>query len=67
VSEQQSIEGAEVPVWGVGAISKVIGRTERATYHLLEKGAVAGSQRVGGRWSLLPSIFRASFQNGIAA
>jgi len=67
MSESQSIEAPEIPVWGVGPISKVIGRTERATYHLLEKGAVAGTQRVGGRWSMLPSVFIASFKKGIAA
>jgi hypothetical protein len=67
MSEQQSIEFAEVPVWGVEAIAKAIGRTERAAYHALEKGYVPGAQRVGGRWCLLPSVFRASFQKGIAA
>jgi hypothetical protein len=37
------------PVWGVTEISKLLNRTVRQTYHLMENGHVDAS-RVGGRW-----------------
>ena len=36
-------------VWGVGALSKEIGRTERQTFYLLENGRLP-ARKVGGRW-----------------
>jgi hypothetical protein len=36
-------------VWGCKAIASVIGRTERATFHMLEKGELPARQ-VGQRW-----------------
>jgi hypothetical protein len=36
-------------VWGCKAIAKVIGRTERATFHMLEAGDLPARQ-VGSRW-----------------
>lgn len=36
-------------IWGCKAIAKAIGRTERATYHMLETGDLPGRQ-VGNRW-----------------
>jgi hypothetical protein len=36
-------------VWGCSAIAEVIGRTERATFHLL-KNQLLPAKRVGGRW-----------------
>ncbi len=35
--------------WGVDEIAKAIGRTERATFHLLAKGQLP-ARKVGGRW-----------------
>jgi hypothetical protein len=37
-------------VWGCKAIAKVIGRTERATYHMLETGELPCCRQVGQRW-----------------
>jgi len=37
------------PVWEVEAISKILRRTPRQTYHMLQAGHVDAS-RVGGRW-----------------
>jgi hypothetical protein len=54
-------------VWGVENIAKVIGRTERATFHLLEKHGIPGAQRLGGRWCMKPSVFRKSFEQGAEA
>ena len=36
-------------VWGCSEIARVIGRTERATFHLL-KSQLLPAKRVGGRW-----------------
>lgn len=36
-------------VWEVGNIAKVIGRTERQTFHLLNSEALP-AKKVGGRW-----------------
>ncbi|TMJ91109.1 MAG: DNA-binding protein [Alphaproteobacteria bacterium] len=46
-----SIEETTAPdlVWGCAAIAEVIGRTERATFHLL-KSQLLPARRVGGRW-----------------
>ena len=36
-------------IWGCSAIAEVIGRSERATFHLL-KSQLLPAKRVGGRW-----------------
>jgi hypothetical protein len=36
-------------VWGAGAIAKVIGRSERSTFHMLASRLLP-AKRVGGRW-----------------
>jgi hypothetical protein len=36
-------------IWGAQAIAEAIGRTERITFHLLEKGEIP-AKKVGGRW-----------------
>lgn len=51
MSDYESREHLEV-IWGVPAIAKAIGRTDRATYHLLDQGALAGARKVGGRWCI---------------
>jgi hypothetical protein len=37
-------------LWGVRAISKAIGRSERATFHLLERRQLKCAHKVGHRW-----------------
>lgn len=44
-------------VWGCKAIAKAIGRTERATFHMLEKGTLPGARKVAGRWCFSPGLF----------
>jgi hypothetical protein len=46
-----SVESNEAPdlIWGATAIAKVIGRSERATFHLLENQLLP-AKRIGGRW-----------------
>lgn len=36
-------------VWEVAEIAKVVGRTERQTFHLLTTGSLP-AKKVGGRW-----------------
>jgi len=36
-------------VWGCTGIAKIIGRSARATFHMLEKGELP-AKKVGGRW-----------------
>lgn len=36
-------------VWGIDAIARLIGRTERQTYHMLRAGNLPAKQ-VGNRW-----------------
>jgi hypothetical protein len=45
------IEATEVSdlVWGARDIARVLGRSERSTFHLLESGHLP-ARRVGGRW-----------------
>jgi hypothetical protein len=45
------IENEDAPdlVWGASAIAKVIGRSERSTFHLLSNELLP-AKRVGGRW-----------------
>jgi len=44
----KKMESADL-VWGGEEISKVIGRTARVTFSLLEKGEIP-AKKVGGRW-----------------
>jgi hypothetical protein len=39
----------DTPIWGARKIGEVIGRSERATFHLLENGLLP-AKRVGERW-----------------
>ena len=36
-------------IWGVSAIAKIIGRTDRQAFGMLEKGLLP-AKKVGGRW-----------------
>lgn len=36
-------------VWGASAIARAIGRTDRQTFHMLDRGMIP-AKKVGGRW-----------------
>jgi hypothetical protein len=36
-------------IWGASAMAQIIGRSARATFHMLETGELPG-RKVGGRW-----------------
>lgn len=46
MSQQGSETGL---VWGAKEIAKIIGRTQRVTFTLLDKGELP-AKKVGGRW-----------------
>lgn len=49
-------------IWGAANIAKVIGRTEKATFAMLEKGALGqAARKIGGRWCFCPAVFFAAF------
>jgi hypothetical protein len=39
----------DAPLWGAASIGEVIGKPERATFHMLEKRLLP-AKKVGGRW-----------------
>jgi hypothetical protein len=51
--QSQSSEGLDTPVWGAAAIGRVIGRSERQAYHLLERRLLDAS-KVGALWVSTP-------------
>jgi len=52
-------------IWGGRAIAKVIGRSPRITFHLLEKGELP-AKKVGGRWVAERGQLLRFFQGGAA-
>jgi hypothetical protein len=50
-------------IWGAAAIAKTIGRTEKATFAMLESGKLPGAKKIGGRWCFNPEVFFAIFNN----
>jgi hypothetical protein len=53
-------------IWGAKAIAAAIGRSEKATFAMLERGVIAGARKVGGRWSLRPAVYARSFDEAAA-
>jgi hypothetical protein len=53
-------------VWGAKAIAAAIGRTEKATFAVLEAGKLAGAKKIKGRWAFKPAVFHASFDEAAA-
>ena len=46
-------DNLDTPVWGAAAIGRVIGRSERQAYHLLERTLLDAS-KVGSLWVSTP-------------
>lgn len=47
-NDKGSAHGLDL-VWGAAEIAKFIGRTPRATFHMLDSGELP-AKKVGGRW-----------------
>jgi hypothetical protein len=48
-------------IWGAKAIAVAIGKTERATFHLLEQGKIP-ARKIGGQWATSRGKLRAHFE-----
>ena len=45
----ESAENSICLIWGAAEIAKLIGRSQRATFHMLDTGEIP-AKKVGGRW-----------------
>lgn len=61
-----STEAGQDMAWGVAEIARVIGRDERATYHLLAIKELP-ARKVGGRWVASRAKLRAFLRGEVAA
>lgn len=53
MSERRDIPSTPLPseiVWGAQQIGAIIGKGERATFHLLERGLLRGAVKIGNQW-----------------
>ena len=48
-NELETTTGSINLVWGAAEIAKLIGRSQRATFHMLDSGELP-AKKVGGRW-----------------
>ena len=53
-------------LWGAAAIAAFLGKTPRATFHLLERGQVPGAVKFGGQWALAVDVFRRRIEESAA-
>jgi hypothetical protein len=60
-ADDDTIKDNDELVWGADAISRIINRTERQTFHLLKTGAIKSVKKVGGRYAGYPSALRREF------
>lgn len=47
--------------WGAREIARLIGKTPRATFHLLENGQIP-CKKIGGQWCASRNVLRAFFE-----
>jgi len=53
-------------IWGAKAIAAFIGRPVKSVFPQLEAGRIPGAKKIGGRWSMRPAVFLASFDDAAA-
>ena len=51
----------DMPIWGAAEIAKVINRSERQTFHLLEAGELP-ARKIGRRWATTRRQLREMFE-----
>lgn len=49
--------------WGAREIARVLGKTERATFHALERREIPGARKIAGRWCLSIDLFRKAMED----
>ncbi|MBX8814197.1 DNA-binding protein [Pseudochrobactrum asaccharolyticum] len=52
-------------IWGINAIARLIGRTDRQAFHMVSTGQLP-AKKVGGRWVAERSKLIAFFMNDAA-
>ena len=52
-------------LWGARAIAAVLGKTERATFAMLERGQIPGVKKIGAQWVVSKKTLAEFF--GVAA
>jgi hypothetical protein len=62
VSVSTPIQSSATVIWGAKAIAEAIGRTEKATFAVLESGKLVGAKKIKGKWAFNPAVFYASFE-----
>ncbi|MGY8681236.1 hypothetical protein Q2941_26090 [Bradyrhizobium sp. UFLA05-153] len=60
--ESRTMTSPSEIVWGAKAIGQLIGKGEKATFAMLERGKIDGARKVAGRWAFNPRIFFATFE-----
>jgi hypothetical protein len=65
-SNESTALDLDTPIWGAAEIAREIGRSERATFHLLESGSLPAT-KVGGRWVTSPRRLREHLLGNVAA
>ena len=53
-------------VWGAAAIAALIGKTRRATFHMLEQGQIPGAKKIGAQWVVSRKVVREYFEGAAA-
>ena len=64
----ESIEATEPAtmdlIWGAAAIGKVINRTPKQVFHMLESGHIPPARKLGGKWVVSERQLREFFEAG---
>jgi hypothetical protein len=55
-------------IWGMAAIAKALGKSERSLYHIVEKhpDALPGVKKIAGTWCCDPAVFKAAMRGEVA-
>jgi hypothetical protein len=52
-------------VWGAAEIGRLIRRTRRQVFHMLEKGQIPAARKIGGCWVISRSALQRQFCGGV--
>jgi hypothetical protein len=53
-------------VWGAAAIAVLIGKTERATFQMLERRQIPGAKKIGRQWVVSRKVLASFFEETAA-
>lgn len=52
--------------WGAREIARLIGKTPRATFHMLEANQIPGARKIGAQWVVSRRVLREHFEGKAA-